>query len=238
MDFLVENGQRVPVLVRRRKGTRHLRIRFDQQNQIVASVPWHTRDSVVAQFLEKQRAWLQAQLSRVPDVCGLSEWLTKHPRLTASGDVFEVRIEQSLRRRADYVFIDGGSVILLRLPERDEASLRLLVRRFAVDALGCRVAYHAKRLCLSYSRMTVRDQSSRWGSCSSGRGISLNWRLVLLSPELQDYIILHELAHLTEMNHSQRFWALLDQYDPGRVCHEQAIDAVGAELMRVGRMPT
>jgi predicted metal-dependent hydrolase len=238
MTFLTDNGQLIPVEVRRRKGTRHLRISLGQQNQILVSVPWHTGDAMVAQFLEKQRPWLHAQLQRVPEVCSLGEWLRQHPKLTASGDVFELRIEQSARRRADYTFTDGGSRLVLRLPELNEAALLQLVRRFAVDALGCRVAYHAKRLALCYHRVTVRDQSSRWGSCSSQRAISLNWRLVLLSPELQDYIILHELAHLSEMNHSRRFWTLLNQYDPERVRHEQAIDAIGAELMRVGRMPT
>ena len=65
--------------------------------------------------------------------------------------------------------------------------------------------------------------------------MSLNWRLILLPPELQDYVILHELAHLTEMNHSARFWALLERYDPQRAEHEAALDALSARLMRVGR---
>jgi predicted metal-dependent hydrolase len=98
------------------------------------------------------------------------------------------------------------------------------------------VAYHAKRFGLSYSVLSVRDQSSRWGSCSARRGISLNWRLILLQPELQDYIILHELAHLTEMNHGKGFWALLDIYDPNRITHEANIDKTSAELMRVARI--
>ena len=58
----------------------------------------------------------------------------------------------------------------------------------------------------------------------------------MLRPELQDYILLHELAHLTEMNHSKGFWALLDRYDPDRIRHEVAINKVSAELMRVARL--
>jgi len=82
----------------------------------------------------------------------------------------------------------------------------------------------------------VRDQATRWASCSARGAISLNWRLVLILPELQDSIMLHELAHLTEMNHSSRFWALLDQYDPNRRAHEAALNAITAEVMRVGRL--
>ncbi|RCL35026.1 MAG: M48 family peptidase [Puniceicoccaceae bacterium] len=235
MDFLSATGQIVPVEIRRRKNTRHLRLTLGYQNQIVASVPWHTSERGLGKFIEKQRLWLDVQLSKAPRIYTLTEWLSLHPQITASGDVFEVRIEATGRLQANYTFEQGGAVLVLRLPEVDEASLVQLLRRFAKDALNCRVAYHAKRFGLSYSLLSVRDQSSRWGSCSARRGISLNWRLVLLRPELQDYIILHELAHLTEMNHGKCFWALLDQYDPNRVAHEVAIDKTSAELMRVAR---
>jgi predicted metal-dependent hydrolase len=235
MNFTLDSGQIIPVEIRRRKGTRHLRLSLGHQNQVVASVPWHTGDGGVAKFIEKQRAWLVRQLLRAPDVYTMGKWLAKHPRLTASGDVFELQIEVSTRRTADYIFDQRGSVLVLRLPKIDELSLRQLVRRFAKDALTCRVAYHAKRLGLRYSGLSVRDQSSRWGSCSARRGISLNWRLILLRPELQDYIILHELAHLTEMNHGKRFWKLLDQYDSHRIAHESALDEISAKLMRVAR---
>lgn len=235
MEFLPASGLAVPVEIRRRKGTRHLRLSLGQQNQIVASVPWHMRERSVAKFIEKQRAWLESQLGSVPKVRSLGDWLETHPRLSASGDEFTLRIEPSAKRLADYCFDEGGSVLVLRLPEPGEAALRQLVRRFAKDALTCRVAYHARRLGLVYSALSVRDQSSRWGSCSARRGISLNWRLVLLRPALQDYIILHELAHLTEMNHSRRFWSLLDQYDSSRSKHEAELDRISSELMRVAR---
>lgn len=235
MDFVTASGDSVPIEMRRRKGTRHMRLSLGQQNQVVASMPWHTSDRAVAKFIEKQRHWLQSQLNSAAKVHSLGQWLELNPRLTASGDVFELRIERRAGRRVDYCFDQEGSVLVLRMPEVDELALRSLVRRFTVDALTCRVAYHAKRLNLEYTRMSVRDQSSRWGSCSARRTLSLNWRLILLRPKLQDYIILHELAHLTQMNHGQRFWALLDQYDPERIAHEAELHSISAELMRVGR---
>ncbi|MEC7281766.1 MAG: YgjP-like metallopeptidase domain-containing protein [Verrucomicrobiota bacterium] len=236
MDFLSSNGQIVPVEIRRRKNTRYLRLTLGNKNQTVASVPWHTSERSLGKFMEKQRIWLNAQLSKAPRIYTLTEWLSLHPQITASGDVFEVRIEATRSFHANYTFDRGGAVLILRLPEVDEASLVRLLRRFAKDALTCRVAYHAKHFGLSYRLLSVRDQSSRWGSCSASRCISLNWRLILLRPELQDYILLHELAHLTEMNHGKGFWKLLDQYDPERIRHEVAIDKVSAELMRVARL--
>jgi predicted metal-dependent hydrolase len=64
------------------------------------------------------------------------------------------------------------------------------------------------------SRVTVRDQRSRWGSCSPGGRISLNWRLIQVPAPVRDYVILHELTHLDEANHSPRFWARLAEACP------------------------
>lgn len=238
MEVLLPSGDSVPVEVRRRKGTRHLRLSLNHHNEAVVSVPWRCSDREALKFVEKQQVWLEQQLSRVPQARTLRHWLEEHPALTGSGDQFSVRVESTSRARADYIFDHGGAEIVLRIPESDvesDVALLQLVKRFAKDAMLCRVALHAKRLNLKFNKLSVRDQTSRWGSCSSSGGISLNWRLVLIAPELQDYVILHELAHLTEMNHSSRFWALLDQYDPNRVAHEASIDAVTAEIMRVGR---
>ena len=238
MFSILINDEPVPVEVKRRKGTRHLRLSLNHHNVAVVSVPWQCSDPEALKFVEKQRAWLEQQLARTPQTRTLCQWLTEHPQLSGSGDRFVVRIESAERLRADYIFDAGGAEIVLRLPKTShdtDLALLQLVKRFAKDALGCRVAYHAKRLDLKVSKLSVRNQVSRWGSCSTSGGISLNWRLVLVAPELQDYVILHELAHLTEMNHSHRFWSLLDHYDPNRAVHEAQLDAQTAEVMRVGR---
>lgn len=206
------------------------------QNQLRVSVPWHCSDAEALRFVEKQRAWVEGQLAKMPTARSVRDWLKEHPEMSASGDQFFVRIEPTDRLRADYTFENGGADLVFRLPDpEDGAALMRVLRGFAKDALHCRTAYQAKRLGLEIPTVSVRDQSTRWGSCSSRGTVSLNWRLVLLKPDLQDYVILHELAHLTEMNHSKRFWDLLDHYDPNRVANEAALDAITASIMRVGR---
>ena len=73
-----------------------------------------------------------------------------------------------------------------------------------------RTAYFAKRMDVDYGRITIREQKTRWGSCSSKGNLNFNWKLVLLDPELLDYVVVHELAHRREMNHSKNFWKIVE----------------------------
>lgn len=87
-------------------------------------------------------------------------------------------------------------------------------RQAAAEYIPLRVAYFAKRMGVTYGRITIREQKTRWGSCSSAGNLNFNWKLMLLEPELLDYVVVHELAHRREMNHSARFWAVVKQELP------------------------
>ena len=93
---------------------------------------------------------------------------------------------------------------------------------------------HAQRLGLTYTRLGVRDQTSRWGSCSSNKTLSFSWRLILAPEEILDYVAAHEVAHLREMNHSERFWALVTKTLPGHDEARQWLRQNGQELHRYG----
>lgn len=77
-----------------------------------------------------------------------------------------------------------------------------------------RTAYFAERMGVTYGRITIREQKTRWGSCSSKGNLNFNWKLVLLPPELLDYVVVHELAHRKEMNHSPAFWKVVEEILP------------------------
>lgn len=88
---------------------------------------------------------------------------------------------------------------------RSEEEVRRLKQQ-AREVLTKRTEYYKTRLGVEYAGIRIGDQKTRWGSCSSRRTLSYNWHLILMPPEIQDYVVVHELCHLIEMNHSKAFW--------------------------------
>jgi predicted metal-dependent hydrolase len=103
--------------------------------------------------------------------------------------------------------------------------------------LDRRVSFHAARLNLKPKRLALRDQASRWGSCSSRGVLSFSWRLILAPAAVLDYVAAHEVAHLAEMNHGPRFWALVRRTMPEMDKAKAWLAQNGVELHRYGACP-
>ena len=87
-------------------------------------------------------------------------------------------------------------------------------RKAAKDYIPKRVAYFAEKMQLTYGRVFIRSQKTQWGSCSSEKNLSFNWRLMLSPPRIIDYVIVHELSHLRHMDHSRAFWEEVERVLP------------------------
>lgn len=129
----------------------------------------------------------------------------------------------------------GSKLYIVEQDPLAELQLRNVLWGVARVSLENRLHQLAAAKGLPRPRVSVRDQRSRWGSRSSTGTICLNWRLLLLEPCLQDYVIWHELAHITEMNHGAEFWRLLESYDPYTREHERQLKAVGKRIIGLGR---
>jgi predicted metal-dependent hydrolase len=108
--------------------------------------------------------------------------------------------------------------------------LRAEVRK---DISVC-VENYAKSLECSFKRIAIRDQATRWGSCSTTGTLSFSWRLIFAPPFVLDYVAAHEVAHLREMNHGPRFWRLMRDAVPGMQRARVWLKTYGAELHRFG----
>lgn len=101
----------------------------------------------------------------------------------------------------------------------------------AKEIIPRRTAYFAARMGVSYGRITIREQKTRWGSCSQKGNLNFNWKLVLMPPELLDYVVVHELAHRKEMNHSPSFWAVVEKELPDYRKRREELKIRGREFI-------
>jgi predicted metal-dependent hydrolase len=116
------------------------------------------------------------------------------------------------------------------LPRRVLDFLRLEARRRLAAAALAKASLHG----LHARRVVVKDTRTRWGSCTADGTLMFSWRLVMAPPEVQDYVVAHEVAHLRHMDHSTRFWALVEMLTPYRRFAMSWLEKGGAGLMRIG----
>ena len=115
----------------------------------------------------------------------------------------------------DVRLTDGEFIISAPEPENADAvraQALAFLSAMALTRIRSRLEYYRPLTGGDYNRVTVRAQRSRWGSCSSKRNLNFNWKLILAPPMCLDYVVLHELCHLTEFNHSRRFWQLVETH--------------------------
>lgn len=110
-----------------------------------------------------------------------------------------------------------------------EAKKRMYKRK-AAETLSARVHFFARQMGVSFSGITVREQKTRWGSCSSLGNLNFNWKLILAPPEILDYVVVHELCHRKEMNHSPAFWREVEKVLPDYEARRQWLKENGWKL--------
>lgn len=108
----------------------------------------------------------------------------------------------------------GGRRKPLRTVRKKEDPRRKQNRELARQRITRRVEYFAPLVGVTYNRIFIKEQKTRWGSCSSLGNLNFNWKLILLDEELLDYVVVHELAHRKQMNHSPTFWAEVERVLP------------------------
>jgi len=199
------------VLVRNRRARRYvLRLRSDGSARV--TIPRGGSAAEARRFAERNRAWLEQQLQRlVAQPRRPEEWLVG-TEILFRGE--PVQLEAGVNGESGMIRFGSELVRVLGAAADLRPAIEKHLRRLAARELPARVLEFAELHQLSVRRVTVRNQRSRWGSCSRRGTNSLNWRLIQAPPFVRDYICLHELMHLREMNHSARFWREVERVCP------------------------
>jgi predicted metal-dependent hydrolase len=229
-EALLEARLPVPIDIRPIRGAKRLRLRFDETSgTLKLTCPMCTSRRAALGWALDQRQWIDAQLARAlpaePFEAGavipvqgedtLIVWSEREPRTPRL-------IKGELRC--------GGPQ--MGLARRIEAFLK----RQAIEIMSREVAEFATAAGVAATSVSVGDAGTRWGSCSSQGRIRLSWRLILAPPEIRQYVVAHEVAHLKHLNHGADFKALEARlFGPGVADAKAKLREVGPRLRRLGR---
>jgi len=205
--------------VRVSKRARRLSVRVYPGGRVEVVVPPGASPAMVQRFVGTHRQWIDrrvADLSGHPG--GAADLRPAAIYLTAIDRQVAVHYQESRVPAVGVRSLSETDGLLVTGPLRDERAvaeaLRGWLMRVGPAELGPRLAQLASDCGFSYSRMQVRRQRTRWGSCSIGGTISLNVCLLFLDSAVVRYLMIHELCHTRHMNHSRRFWSLVEAHEP------------------------
>lgn len=198
----------------RRSNRRTLALRVDERGVHVA-VPLRSTTEEVAAFLEGHRNWLVDRLAIRAERAALQAFVPRAgARLPVFGVEARLRIDPAVRSYRWERREGGHEELVLGRASDPAATIVKALRAKALPWFRQRVESYCLQLGVATPDVRLSSARTRWGSCSSRSGIRLHWRLIHLDPSLIDYVVAHEVAHLLEMNHSPRFWTIVETLYP------------------------
>ena len=203
----------VTVAVRRHRRARHVRLHVDELGQVTASVPQRFAAARLDEIVRARGGWLENALLRMDEASRAAEVdLRRGDPVRLHGRWHPTSLQ--VGARASVRFDGDRFVITCPVAGDPHAALETWYRTHARTVFEQRVTFWAANFNLQHGAISIRNQRTRWGSCTHKADLSFNWRLVLAPEWVLDAIVVHELCHIDELNHSSRFWALLDQRFP------------------------
>jgi predicted metal-dependent hydrolase len=224
----------IPYKVRRSDRARHARIDVGPEGVEVV-VPRRMALRHVPAFVEEKRPWIERTLHRYrhAEAAVPAARLEDRGFLPYLGRRLELRVRRETGRTRSHVALRGDALHVAvsragREPVR--AAVESWLRRRARAEIGARLDAAVARAGTRYASLSIRGQRTRWASCSSSGSMSFNYRLLLAPEEILDYVVEHEVAHLEVLDHSPRYWRLLESRSPRYREHERWLRRHGAAL--------
>lgn len=220
----LEGNPPIDVTLRHTDRARRLSLRVSRlDGRVTLTMPRRAPMREGIAFLRTKEAWMRTQLQDMQPATAV----TVGALIPFQGE--QKQVVTAVVRSAR---ISNGQISVN--PDRPVAAqVKALMRYHAREALAYASDAYAQRLGVSYSRLSIRDTRSRWGSCNSEGALMYSWRLIMAPPQVLDYVAAHEVAHLVEMNHQPAFWAVVARLRPDYADSRDWLRAQGDQLHRV-----
>ncbi|WP_273722409.1 M48 family metallopeptidase [Bartonella sp. AU18XJBT] len=216
-QHFIFSDRSVPVQVRENKCARRLTLRIDASGQrICVTTPPAISLCTIQSFIEKHRSWIEARLARV-QISHENAYLKEGAMIPLLGVAHTIRHKEG-RGVTEIIAGDAEQepqIIVYGQLEYLPRRIADVLKKQAARIITPLVTHYAYKVERKVKSICYKDTRSRWGSCSIDKRLSFSWRLVMAPKEVVEYVVAHEVAHLVEMNHGPRFWALCEELCPG-----------------------
>lgn len=212
----------VEITLRRTNRARRMSLRVSRlDGRVTLSLPPMAREAEAMAFLRAQEDWIRKALENV--VTG--------GMVTLGAEIpVEGRMVQLMPGQGRGLVLTEAALLVPGDAARAGVRVAAYLKTRARDRLAAASDHYAARIGRRYRTLTLRDTRSRWGSCTSEAGLMYSWRLIMAPPRVLDYVAAHEVAHLAEMNHSDRFWAIVADLMPDYQTHRRWLKSEGHAL--------
>lgn len=225
--YITLGGERLPVVIRKRRGAKRMVLRYQPASHALSlTLPRHVSHARGLAFAQDKAGWIRQQVgmrpARIPFADGqIISVLGKEYLLAHVGGRGVVRVEN------DTIPVPGQKEFMAR-------RVREWLIRQAREEISLLANAKAKHLGRRIRSIALRDTRSLWGSCNAAGRLSFSWRLILAPPEILDYVVSHEAAHLAELNHSRKFWSIVAELCPNWREHRAWLKKNGDRLYAYG----
>ncbi|MCR5857301.1 M48 family metallopeptidase [Mesorhizobium sp. J428] len=205
-------GRTLPLRIVENARARRLTLRIDAGGQgLRVTVPPGIPAREVDRFIDRHQGWLEARIAKVPD----KPQIRPGVKIPVRGVPHLIVHEADRRGSVTVAEVDGVPALIVH-GERAHLARRVadFLKREAKKDIEALVAKHTAAVGRTAKAIRFKDTTSRWGSCTSDGSLSFSWRIMMARPTVIDYLVAHEVAHLKEMNHGPKFWALCRELCP------------------------
>ncbi|SHJ48826.1 hypothetical protein SAMN05444000_10987 [Shimia gijangensis] len=214
----------ISITLRRSARARRISLRVSRlDGRVSLTLPKGVPEREGLAFVREKEAWVRGQLDQRPDRVRVALGID----LPVEGRLLRLRdgTGRSIR-------VQDGEMLVPGAADRTAARVQGFLKQIARERLAAASDRYAERLGRKYTRITLRDTRSRWGSCSSAGALMYSWRLVMAPAGVLEYVAAHEVAHLAEMNHSPAFWARVEDIHGPYLEQRRWLRKSGEELHR------
>ncbi|WP_195263068.1 SprT family zinc-dependent metalloprotease [Clostridium sp. 1001275B_160808_H3] len=223
---VIFNNQAIEYLLIFKK-KKNISIKIENSGEIKVFAPSGIDNNYIDDLIIKKGDWILKSLDKIKK----KDYIDN--KVIFQGKYYNLIINKSDENN---IFKDNINITINSKDLSREYINELLIswyKKLSIDIVGKRVMDISNNIYIKPSKIIIKNQKSLWGSCNSKREIRLNWRLVLMPQFVMDYIIIHELCHIKQMNHSKEFWKLVESYYPNYKESKDWLKENGAMLMNL-----